>query len=75
MHPSARFVEYLYNHCSQNDCFGWGRQETLTDHFKRHGADFGSATEADYARRAQEFRTSALSDLRSEYRLDKDGTL
>jgi hypothetical protein len=33
----------------------WGRPETLEDHFQRHGADFGAATQEEYALMASEF--------------------
>lgn len=33
----------------------WGRPETLADHFRNHGADFGAATADEYARLASEF--------------------
>src|SRR5439155_20762500 len=33
----------------------WGRPETLTDHFERHGGDFGASSEEEYSQQAQEF--------------------
>lgn len=33
----------------------WGRGDTLADHFARQGADFGAATEEEYAQQASEF--------------------
>ncbi|MBS0221255.1 MAG: hypothetical protein JSR91_10990, partial [Proteobacteria bacterium] len=43
---------------------GWGKPETLTKHFKDHGADFGATSEEDYARKAQDFlRRAQLEQL------------
>jgi hypothetical protein len=64
---------YLFNNCLHNDC--WGRPDTLQDHFDRHGRDFGVKSSGDYARLAQDFRTSALSTQGTEFRIDTDGTL
>jgi hypothetical protein len=33
----------------------WGRLDTLTDHFNRHGAEFGARTADEYARMASDF--------------------
>lgn len=33
----------------------WGRSQTLGDHFKRHGVDFGARSANDYARMSSEF--------------------
>jgi pyocin large subunit-like protein len=33
----------------------WGRQNTLADHFNRHGADFGATSAENYAQQASRF--------------------
>ena len=40
----------------------WGRPSTLTDHFVRHGPDFGAATEAEYAYQASQFFQEGLAN-------------
>lgn len=52
----------------------WGNSETLSDHFERHGADFGAATEQDYANQASEFfRQSQEDGLPTK--IDENGTI
>ncbi len=38
----------------------WGRPNTLSDHFRRHGADFGARSADDYAGQASEFFQTGL---------------
>jgi len=33
----------------------WGRQDTLDDHYERHGADFGATSQDEYAHQASDF--------------------
>jgi hypothetical protein len=33
----------------------WGQADTLDDHFRRHGADFGARNADDYAQQASDF--------------------
>jgi hypothetical protein len=33
----------------------WGNQNTLEDHFNRHGSDFGSGSQEEYAQQAKDF--------------------
>ena len=40
----------------------WGRADTLADHFARHGADFGAATEAEPAQQSSAFFQRGLRD-------------
>jgi hypothetical protein len=54
---------------------GWGRPETLQDHFERHGPDFGARDANEYARMSREFRVDALNNPRTELRFDSDGTV
>lgn len=35
--------------------YGWGNPETLERHVRSHGKDFGITSEAEYAKRAQQF--------------------
>ena len=58
---------------AQNALNSWGRADTLTDHFERHGPDFGAKDEADYASKASQFKTDALNNLSSELRVSNDG--
>jgi uncharacterized membrane protein YgcG len=53
---------------------GWGNPSTLTDHFDRHGPDFGSPDEEAYAREAQDFLQRALAD-RLPIKVAPDGTI
>jgi len=50
----------------------WEQTGTLTDHFDRHGADFGAKTEDEYAKMAYEFFIN-----RNKYlvKVDTDGTI
>lgn len=36
----------------------WGRPDTLEDHYKRHGDDFGAENATDYAKKANDFFNS-----------------
>ena len=51
--------------------YDWGDPDTLEDHYDRHAADFGSASEQDYAREANEFYKN-----RNNYKVkvDSNGT-
>jgi pyocin large subunit-like protein len=40
----------------------WTNPESLTDHFVRHGADFDSETEEDYAAKANAFFRRSISE-------------
>src|SRR4029434_8460319 len=40
----------------------WGNPESLPDHFKRHGRDFGAKNQDDYARMAWEFLQRARAE-------------
>jgi hypothetical protein len=53
---------------------GWGNPSTLTDHFDRHGGDFGSPDEDAYAREAQDFLERAVAD-RLSMKVAPDGTI
>jgi len=39
---------------------GWGKPETLEDHFERQGSKFGAGTSEEYTQHAQEFFVSAV---------------
>jgi pyocin large subunit-like protein len=39
----------------------WANPKSLADHFARHGADFGAASAADYARQASQFLKRGVS--------------
>ena len=54
--------------------YGWGRPDTLQDHFDRHGPDFNSQSPEDYARQAQEFFKRGV-DERLPTKVDTDGTI
>jgi len=48
----------------------WGNEDTLQDHFDRHGSDFDSKTPQEYAQQANKFYKN-----RSQYqvKVDKNG--
>lgn len=41
---------------------GFRSQRQLNEHFKKHGAEFGTITKADYLRMAQELRDAPVSE-------------
>jgi hypothetical protein len=52
----------------------WGRADTLDDHFRRHGADFGARNADDYAQGASDFfRRSQADGLPTK--IGPDGTI
>jgi hypothetical protein len=53
----------------------WGRADSLTDHFARHGADFGATTEVEYAQRASGFFQRGLQDGLPTKINPKDGSI
>jgi pyocin large subunit-like protein len=52
----------------------WGRPETLIDHFRRHGADFGATSAREYARMAYEFYGRAQEEKYPK-KIASDGTI
>jgi len=52
----------------------WGRPDTLSDHYARHGGDFGAKSEADYARQASQFlRNSGKNNY--SVKVDNNGVI
>lgn len=52
----------------------WGNPSTLTDHFNRHGGDFGSPSEGAYANEAQQFLQRAVGE-HLPTKVGPDGTI
>ncbi len=52
----------------------WGRPETLIDHFRRHGADFGAKSARDYAKMAGRFFERAQEE-KLPTKIAPDGTI
>ena len=52
----------------------WGRPETLIDHFRRHGADFGAKSARDYAKMAAHFFERAQEE-KLPTKIASDGTI
>jgi hypothetical protein len=52
----------------------WGRPETLIDHFRRHGADFGAKSAKDYAKMAAHFFERAQEE-KLPTKIASDGTI
>jgi hypothetical protein len=52
----------------------WGRPETLIDHFRRHGADFGAKTPGEYAEMASVFFVRAQREQLPK-KIAPDGTI
>ena len=48
---------------------GWGIPDTLSDHFGRHGSDFGAKSEAEYVSKTQAFYRDTLLNPNSEIRM------
>ncbi len=42
---------------------GFRSQRSLNDHFKKHGAEFGNISKADYLQMAQELRDAPVSEI------------
>lgn len=53
---------------------GWGKPETLEDHFERQGSKFGAGTSEEYTQHAQEFFVSAVR-LKLPMKIDADGVI
>jgi hypothetical protein len=52
----------------------WGRPETLIDHFRRHGADFGATSAREYATMAYDFYRRAQEE-KYPRKIASDGTI
>jgi RHS repeat-associated protein len=52
----------------------WGRAETLADHFRRHGADFGATSPKEYGKMASEFFEKAKKE-NLPTKIAPDGTI
>lgn len=52
----------------------WGNQETLADHFKQHGKDFGSRNAQHCADQASDFLRSSRAQ-RLPTKIDADGVI
>lgn len=68
----ASSVSFSQEHDKLQEGLYWANPKTLSDHFKRHGADFNAVDEDDYARKAHE-----LYEGRDEFQVkaDKDGVI
>lgn len=55
MTPWSRRICSVSNRSGLGAADSWGKPETLPDHFRNHGADFGVATAEEYARIASDF--------------------
>jgi hypothetical protein len=52
----------------------WGRPDTLVDHFRRHGADFGARTAEEYAEAASSFLRRSQAE-RLPTKIDPEGII
>ena len=52
----------------------WGKPGTLSDHFRRHGGDFGVASEEEYATQASQFFQRSQSQILPT-KIDEDGVI
>ena len=53
---------------------GWGRPETLMDHYRRHGADFEAKSAKEYAKMASDFFARAQKE-KLPTKIATDGTI
>jgi hypothetical protein len=53
---------------------GWGRPETLMDHYRRHGADFKAKSAREYAQKASDFFAKAQEE-KFPTKIAPDGTI
>ena len=53
---------------------GWGRTETLVDHYRRHGKDFDAKSAQEYAKMASDFFVRAQKE-KLPTKIAKDGTI
>jgi len=53
---------------------GWGRPETLADHYRRHGADFKAKSAKEYAKMASDFFLRAKKE-KLPTKIGPDGTI
>lgn len=72
VNPSA--VRSLVSRGGLNGRRLWGRADTLDDHFRRHGADFGATSADDYAQQASDFFQRSQAD-RLPTKIGPDGTI